>query len=827
MSARRELLDLFARPVESVALIDGERRWSGRELSRFADQIAAAIGERCATAPLGPAGAPVIGVCLQRGAASVATLLGILRAGAVYLPLDDADPDERLRELLANAGPQLIIAGQAQAARLACCADLALLPIEEVACARGYAAPPGPPRPGPEPPAYLLFTSGSTGRAKGVLGSCRGIGNRLRWGERHLPLRPDDVACHRTPTAFVDSIAEILAPLAAGVPSVVADDAANRDPELLLSLLRAHGVTRLTLVPSMLRTLLGVPAAGGVLAGLRSCVVSGEVLPPEVAFEFRERFPACRLLNLYGSTEVAADATWHEVQLRDRGFPSIPLGRPLDGIDVAVLRDDRTPADAGEVGEIFVFSDDAVADGYLGDASAGAGTFLTNDFHPGSAHRRAYRTGDLGYCASGLLFYAGRRDRTLKLAGRKLNPCEIERIDERLTVAVRAAGAQERLVGIVAGDLSPHASPDDWMADFMARARRTLPAYMIPRIYAWLAQPPRRPSGKLDRRALAERDDLEWRSAHPVAHHPDDAIARRLHDLVARQLGVAELDMEVDLFDAGLASIEAAALAAGCNQLFTRQLTVADIYRASTLRALAAVLRFTGPPLAGVFPIAAGDGPPLFLVHPAGGLGFGYRHLAGRLAGHAIFGIDAPAFGRPDKPYATLEALAAMHIEAIVPHHAGEVQLGGWSFGGEVAFEMAAQLRRAGVRVRRVILIDTARSSEPTDDSKPEAREQYLVRNGIDPASRLGAHMRIDMLHHDQLSRRWTPSREGGEVVLLKASAGASAEPCNGWLPHCAAGLRVLPVAGEHDYLFDAWHIEEMVRALRTALRAPQATSGE
>ncbi|HEU0077710.1 MAG TPA: amino acid adenylation domain-containing protein, partial [Longimicrobiaceae bacterium] len=378
-----------ARAPDAVAL-----SWRG-EPTTYADldRRSAALADALLRRGVGPE--TRVGVCMARAPGLVAALLAVLRAGGAYVPMDPGYPPERLRYMLADSDAALLLADAAAAERLGDCGVEVVLvddpsvlsPVDVVALHAAGA----PDEPCSLSLAYVVYTSGSTGTPKGVLGTHRGILNRSAWMWSEYPFAADEVCCQKTSLAFVDSVWEVFGPLLAGVPSVLVPDEDARDPEALAGVLARHGVTRIVLVPSLLRALLDAhPDLGERCPRLRLVVTSGEALPPELARRFAEAVPGATLLNLYGSSEVAADSTHHA--LGTAGEERVPIGRPIWNTRVYVVDAAMQPLPPGAAGELYV-AGDGVARGYMGDPAATAERFVPDPFAsaPGG---RMYRTGD-------------------------------------------------------------------------------------------------------------------------------------------------------------------------------------------------------------------------------------------------------------------------------------------------------------------------------------------------------------------------------------------------------------------------------------------------
>jgi len=574
---RRPLHELVAerarRSPDAPAVVEADRMLTLGELDRRSDALARRIVE---TGPGSGAGRPLaVGVLLPRSAALAVAVLGVLKAGAVYLPLEPALPRERLRFLLEDSAAPLVVTNGSLRDALPAWRGL-VLDVDETA-AGGEEPLPAVPL---DAPAWFLFTSGSTGVPKGVLGSHLGLVNRLAWGERDEPFAADDVCCLKTRIAFVDSLWELLGPLSAGVPLVVADERAAQDPRELAALLAREGVTRLVAVPSLLAAL--VEAAPDALAAsrLRRVTSSGEPLTADLARRLRALLPGCVLVNMYGSTEVTADATRHVVASAEG--PLVPVGRPLVNTRVRVLDRRGEPVPPGAVGERHV-GGACLAIGYAGGATgAGDERFLPDPLLPGEG---LYRTGDLArWRADGELELVGRADRQLKIRGVRVEPDEVERAlcahpaVREAAVVGRDGAAGTELVAFVAGGAAP-----DELRSFL---RERLPEQLVPALVVAVDGLPRLPSGKPDRVALAERGGAAAPATGP-ASPPRTTAERLVAEAVADTLGLPQVGALDDFFALGGHSLLATRLATALGSRFALAVPLAWIFEHPVVEDLA------------------------------------------------------------------------------------------------------------------------------------------------------------------------------------------------------------------------------------------------
>ncbi|MGB7132073.1 MAG: amino acid adenylation domain-containing protein, partial [Candidatus Sulfotelmatobacter sp.] len=400
----------------------------------------------------------LVGVCVERSPALIAALLGVLKCGAAYVPLDPTYPAEWLSFVLEDSQVCAVVTHSSTRGKVpSTVADIVVVDPNGSSSDGEFSH-------GPQLPesvndiAYVLYTSGSTGKPKGVEGTQRACLNRLAWMWREYPFQAGEMCCQKTNVGFVDSVWEIFGPLLAGVPSVIVPQETLHDPELLLQSLAHEQVTRMVVVPSLLRMLLDhAPRLGERVPELKLWSCSGEVLPVELAERFRRGFPEARLLNLYGSSEVAADVTCQEVGEADCAASSISIGRPISNTQIYILDEQGNPVPVGVRGEIYV-GGAGLARGYWHRPELTAERFVANPFAAiGSAaasSSRLFRTGDAGrFRSTGEIEYAGRMDNQVKLRGMRMELGEIEavlRSHPRVGEGMVAVGGEGEQAGLVA-----------------------------------------------------------------------------------------------------------------------------------------------------------------------------------------------------------------------------------------------------------------------------------------------------------------------------------------------------------------------------------------
>ncbi|MBH1677598.1 enterobactin synthase subunit F [Stenotrophomonas maltophilia] len=733
----------------------------------------------------------VVAVALPRSLELVIALVAVLRAGAAYLPLDLAHPDERLARILASAQPVCVLAAAEDSARMAGVPMLA----PEQWTALSFAAPWADPA--PSDAAYVIYTSGSTGEPKGVVIEHRAIVNRLLWMREHYGIRADDRVLQKTPATFDVSVWEFFLPLLCGATLVVAGPDAHRDPTELARLIRGHGVTTAHFVPSMLDAFLAAPASAGLQ--LRRVFTSGEALDASLRARFHTHVHA-ELHNLYGPTEAAVDVSYWPASAQDRSRP-VPIGFPVWNTRLYVLDARMQPVPIGVAGDLYL-GGVQLARGYLGRDDLTAERFLADPFLPGE---RIYRAGDVArWRRDGAVEYLGRSDHQVKLRGLRIELGEIEATlrelpgMERVEVLLRQdAPGDARLVAYV-----PAAHAD--AVTLRSHLATRVPDYMVPSAFVGMNHWPVTANGKLDRNALPKPPQLEVAGLAPRT-----PLEQELALLFAQALGrEAPVAVDADFFSLGGDSLSAVHLLLAIEQRWRCDLGLGALFAQPTVAALA--VRIAEPPaladhaLGPVIALAATDvaGPtPLFVLHPAGGIAWNYRTLARALQpARPVYGLQSPALDARLPLPSSIEAMANDYVQRVVAlQPKGPVHLLGWSVGGILAQAMAVRLHEIGREVGELVLLDAYPSecwrAEPEPDAIAALRALLAIA-GHDP----DAHPELDSRERILAFLRRGGSALGSlpDVVLdgvVRAVTGTNRlirehihQPFDGTLVHVRAG---------------------------------------
>ena len=719
-----------AQTPDAPALADARYLFSYREMREQVVALANLLRER------GVKPGDSVAVALPRSVFLTLALHAIVEAGAAWLPLDTGYPDDRLKMMLEDARPSLLITTDDQLPRFSDVPNLTSLCYNAPLTPQG-SAPLQLSQ--PHHTAYIIFTSGSTGRPKGVMVGQTAIVNRLLWMQNHYPLTGEDVVAQKTPCSFDVSVWEFFWPFIAGAKLVMAEPEAHRDPLAMQQFFAEYGVTTTHFVPSMLAAFvasLTPQTARQNCATLKQVFCSGEALPADLCREWQQ-LTGAPLHNLYGPTEAAVDVSWYPAfgeELAQVRGSSVPIGYPVWNTGLRILDAMMHPVPPGVAGDLYL-TGIQLAQGYLGRPDLTASRFIADPFAPGE---RMYRTGDVArWLDNGAVEYLGRSDDQLKIRGQRIELGEIDRVMQALpdvkqavthacviNLAAATGGDARQLVGYL---VSQSGLPLDTSA-LQAQLRETLPPHMVPVVLLQLPQLPLSANGKLDRKALPLPELKTQASGRAPKAGSEKIIAAAFASL----LGCDVQDADADFFALGGHSLLAMKLAAQLSRQFARQVTPGQVMVASTVAKLATIIdgeedssRRMG--FETILPLREGNGPTLFCFHPASGFAWQFSVLSRYLDPQwSIIGIQSPRPHGPMQTATNLDEVCEAHLATLLeqqPH--GPYYLLGYSLGGTLAQGIAARLRARGEQVAFLGLLDTW---------PPETQNwQEKEANGLDP----------------------------------------------------------------------------------------------
>lgn len=680
----------------AVAVESAGRALAYGELDRRAGRLARHLRS------LGVGPGTLVGLCVERSVEMVVAMLGILKAGGAYVPLDGAMPTARLARILENAAPTVVLSQRSLAGILPDGPALVVL-VDDVAW---EAEGPGLSEAvAGDSPAYLMYTSGSTGEPKGVEIPHRALANCLLHFSRCLEVAPRDVWLATTTVSFDISGLEIWLPLLCGARLVVAPRDTLLDPGDLADALEAHDATILQATPVTWQGL--VQAGWRGKANLR-ILCGGEAMPEDLA----RRLPAlgARAWNLYGPTETTIWSTAQELATGG----AVGIGSPIANTSVYVLDGNGQPVPPGVTGELFI-GGAGVARGYWGRPDLTAERFVPDPF-AARPDARLYRTGDLArHRPDGTLECLGRTDHQVKIRGFRIELGEIEAaiarhpaIRDAVVVAREDVPGDKRLVAYVVAkpSIAPPAHAD--LRDFL---RPELPAHMIPAALVVLPSLPLTPNGKIDRRALPRPDaDVAGTAGQ---QRPRSALEWRLSRIWEALFERSPIGRDDHFFiDLGGHSLLATRLAAQVELLVGRRVPIASLFQAPTIASLADLLHREdwAPEWSSLVPLRPeGAGAPLFFLHGWSGDAYAYLDVARELGiDRPIYGVQAVWIDGRSPRHTSVEAMASHYAREILAFQPrGPYLLAGYCIGGWIAYATAQELRRLSAGDMWLGLIDT------------------------------------------------------------------------------------------------------------------------
>ncbi len=733
------LLEVAKKHPDQAALIEHR---SGQTCTFGSlDQRAAAMAGHLIDQGVGPGQA--VGVALPRTIDLVVTLLAVWKAGAAYAPLDPSLDRSRLADLIDRADIQVIVhdGGIDTPDGVTVVSPNSSGPSRHVTVDAMNAA-------------CVSFTSGSTGEPKPVELNHRGIVNRCQWQLDAYPLAADETCVSKTTLNFVDHLWELWGPLLGGAPVVLVEDEVVKDPRAFVACLEDHGIRRLTMVPSLLDALLD--SFHGHQTALDTITLSGETLPTRLVKRVRDTLPGVELLNFYGMSEGTADATHYRLtgDSPEPDGPTVPIGRPIANTTVEVLDHHGRPSPVGVEGEIYI-GGVALANGYRGQPTATAERFIA-----ATDGQRLYRSGDRGrWRRDGTLEFLGRGDSQVKIRGIRIELSAVE-ADLQQHPAIAAAVVSvtgSALRRTLAAHVLLSETDRPTLSELQAWARAHLPAATVPNTFHFLDELPVLPSGKVDRAAVARSADAAPRERRPIAHEAlsDEALA-----LIALWQDVLDVEQPVslddDFFEIGGDSLRAVRLFSRIDRTYGRDLPLAELFEATTPRAMLALLHRPEPTTNTVDPLVVLTG------HPER-----FDALRRRLDGLTSLEVKHPDQG------AAGGFTSPVHLAA----HGTEARQ---------ALAVCVELQSAGTEVATLLLIDGAvTATDLTASGASPARIVFFEPSETDDRVPIIDDPTISARLDDRSRWQLDGSTDRIETVLIPGTPETALdEPNVSWLSH-------------------------------------------
>ncbi|MBF0466512.1 MAG: amino acid adenylation domain-containing protein [Nitrospirae bacterium] len=724
----RSIVDMFiekaAECAELPAIITKDGDIIYTELNRLTDSLAFTL-----TQQFNVKCGDIVAVILPRGRSLITALLGVLKAGAVYMPLDTNFPYERLDYVLRDSGCKLILTESTlpvyehlrKTYEYIKVVDLLNLPVTETSDYQSVVS-------GGDL-AYVIYTSGSTGRPKGVMVEHGGFVNMSTEQLRIFAVEQTDRVLQFASPSFDASMSEIFMALFAGAALVPIDEMSIKDPSKFTAFIKDYGVTVATIPPVYLQTL-----DTEALSTIKTVITAGEAANVGACLKIAQH---SRCFNAYGPTETSVCATIHEISPKRSYLKSVPIGKPIANVYVYVLDDNMNLLPVGVTGEIYI-SGVCLARGYLNNESLTSEVFTDNPFKTGM---RLYHTGDIGrWHHDGTLEFLGRKDDQVKIRGYRVEPLEVERVLSSFSKIKKAT-----VVAIKSSDgmaLAAYYTSNETLsvAAVKEHMRKTLPDYMIPAHFIELDALPTTISGKVDKKMLPSVGTVVLPAAKEH-QKPCTELETEIASLWELVLGRGNARIYDNFFDIGGNSITAISLAIKLRERFNHKLPLTIVFEYQTINLQAMgienVKSFNETVNANPLVVLNNDGElNVFFLPPLSGYAFVYRDVAKRLRGVTVYGLNYTASD---------DLLSRYTAEIQKVQNGSPCILVGHSVGGNLAFELSRSLGRT--IVTDVILIDSYRRVKKSGYNKMQTEESLQQ-------------------HYDSFLSQISYSAEAGELFL-------------------------------------------------------------
>lgn len=822
--------DLFDERVkcapDKVMIVHDKKEYTYNFINIKANQFANYLSARRIVA------GDIIAVYLEPGMDFIISIIGILKVGGIYLPIDIRYPELRIINILVHSRPVLLISDRAvkesflkevksfinlnnDRSKIESCRDI----FNTNSINHNKLC--------------IIYTSGSTGAPKGVVYKATSLINRIKWLSEKFPISTQEICILLANISFVDSLGEIFFPILFGIKLIIPTLETAANPELLIEFLSRYRVTRVCMVPTLLRVLLEkYHNLDEILPTLSHLEVSGEVLQKDLVDKVLKVFRKINFINRYGSTE-ATSILYSKLSICQESKKIKNETLIIDNAELLILDKNLRPMPVGLTGEFFI-GGTPVAEGYLENSDLTNERFIKYSW-PNYYCGKIYKTGDLGkILVDGSVIISGRSDRQLKINGFRIEVDEIESILIQhpmikycVVVARKIDDVLTKLIAclLVEKDVTENYISED-IPKFLVQF---LPAYMIPNSFLILKELPLLINGKLDRDALNalidNKTDVLNQDYNCI---PRNTVEYKLSKIWEEVLKIKNISVYDNFFTIGGNSLIAIRLIAKLQQAFSIKYPVANIYKYPVIADMAKTIIQQQPIIKTdvLLPIqCAGDKPPLFLIHTALGFSFSYVALAYDFPDQPIYGINDPGLNGPDKAFTSIEQMASYYIEVIQTIQAhGPYKLGGWSFGGTVALEMASQLINNKYEVDIVILFDSTNYPKPIIKNLNEQELDEIYKDfGIEAIYEKelikNESVRCMNLLRDHCSKKYN-----GRVALIKARDDEYTTPFRkedvyqGWKDIAGRGLEIYSVPGLHHQIFDNKYIKETIKVLKKIL---------
>ncbi|MGL5835303.1 MAG: non-ribosomal peptide synthetase, partial [Waterburya sp.] len=700
--------------TDAIAVVCQEKSLTRGELNHRANQLAHHLQQ------LGVQPETLVGICLERSLEMAIAVFAVLKAGGAYVPLDPNYPAARLNYLLEDAQVDVLLTQAKLLERLPeTSAQIICLDRDGDTKALQDKNPTSPVQ--SHNLAYVIYTSGSTGNPKGVAIEHHSAANTLFDLEERFAMQPQDSVLAVSSLSFDLSVYDLFGVLGSGGTMVIPQPASCPDPEHWLELIAREQVTIWNSAPALLELLVNYLISFGqqLPASLRLILLSGDRINPNLVVQLQCLNPQLQIISLGGATEASIWSICYPITQNWSAEKAIPYGRPLHNQSFYILDSQQQLVPIGVTGELYI-GGVGVARGYLHRPELNASKFIANPFlqqnslSQSDRGNRLYKTGDLGrYFADGNIEFLGRIDNQVKIRGVRIELGEIEatllqcpEIQETLVTVNSSNPEQSSLVAY--SILKPNSTlTSQQLRDLL---KTQLPEFAIPAALIFLDAFPLTPNGKVDLKALPTNQTTQLEIQSNLSSIPD-SLEGQLSQIWSRILNIQPIARDDNFFELGGNSLLALRLFEQIQKVFGKNLPLATLFTAPTIAQLARVMHDQGwsAPWSTLVSIQPhGNKPPFFCIHPVGGNVLTYYALAEAMGtDRPFYGLQSRGLDGKQAPSTSIEAMAVdylQEIKSIQPQ--GPYYLGGHSFGGFVAYEIALQLEKNGEQVAVLALLD-------------------------------------------------------------------------------------------------------------------------
>jgi len=790
----------------------------------------------------------LVGIALERSVEMVVCILGILKSGSAYLPLDPNYPEDRISYMLHDSQASLLLMDHKSIHNKPSSYFGKTIKINPILNENLLSTK------NPEPLslysdlAYVIYTSGTTGNPKGVAVSHRSTCNHMIWMQKEYAFTAKDIFLQKTPFSFDASIWEFFIPLFIGAKLVIAPNDAHASPDQLIQLIIKNKISILQLVPTMLKELISTPAFNSC-STLKHIFSGGEALLPETIKLFFKKNPYNRMLhNLYGPTETTIQVVTATCSKKDAENNICRIGKPIFNSKMYILDSKMQMVPAGITGELYI-GGDVLAVGYLNNPEFTNKKFLPNPFSK-DPHDKLYKTGDLvKWLFNGQIEYLGRSDNQLKIRGFRI---EINEIESHL-IKIKAI---HQCIVVPEPNLDDSMSLSAYLViannskitakDIRGFLNKKIPEYMIPNRFFVVDKLLTTPSGKIDRKILPT-PNRRLDSGNKCIE-PRNDVEKLLQHIWCLVLKIENIGINDDFFELGGNSILAMKILSLIQEQFSVSLSVRKLFQYTTIGNLSKEIEnirhessdffnLQNFPQSFVVPLKkSGNKTPLFLIHPIGGSVFWYHLLSKYLdEEQPLYALQDPGLDKNELIFNRLEEMASYYLEAIqLIQPSGPYFLGGASFGATVAIEIAKQLQEKGGVVDTIISLDGWAFYPALQSDKAyfkvimEKQNSRILKKYIDSEIYNAEFLLKLQSHRENLLIQYKLPIIQSKLVLFKAEELNEIfkynAPFNWWEEYSAQPIEFHLVPGDHESMFYEPHIKTLASKLNDSLNIKMAS---